>query len=394
VTQQASEVRARDGAPPKALRGGQGAGARAAARRALSLSGPQLALALLGAAAIAGLQAYFSLAPWGLFLAVFALAFAQGLGRGRAGAREASAPVQSFGQYTLVRKLGEGGMGVVYEARHALLRRPTALKLLRKFPDEDPAAAREAVQRFEREVQLTSQLSHPNTIAIYDYGQNDEGAFYYAMEYIDGVDLDRLVRVDGPLAPAHVIHLALQICGSLAEAHARSLIHRDIKPSNLLVYERAGVPDTIKVLDFGLVKSLHGPIVSAAHVLVGTPLYTAPEVLDDPSRASPRSDIYALGAVLHWLATGKTLQEAAVAATSPSASLPVDLERLIMRCTEADPAERPESMKALARELTACRDYGQWTEQSSRAYWDDRGKRLSHLLAQPVAPDANTLAAS
>jgi serine/threonine-protein kinase len=393
VTQQASQVRARDGAPRK---GAGHAGTRAGRRAggALSLSRSRLGLALLTAGVIAGLQLYLPLAPWLLFLLVFALAAAQGLQRGPIGAGEASAPVQSFGQYTLVRKLGEGGMGVVYEARHALLRRPTALKLLRKYPDEDPVAAREAVQRFEREVQLTSQLGHPNTIAIYDYGQNDEGAFYYAMEYIDGIDLDRLVRVDGPLAPAHAIHLALQICGSLAEAHARSLIHRDIKPSNLLVYERAFVPDTIKVLDFGLVKSLHGPIVSAAHVLVGTPLYTAPEVLDDPSRASPRSDIYALGAVLHWLATGKTLQEAAVATTSPSASLPVDLERLIMRCTEADPAERPQTMDALARELAECRDHGKWTEAASRSYWEARGKRLSHLLAQPVAPDANTLAAS
>jgi serine/threonine protein kinase len=390
VTQQASEVRARDGFSGRARR----------------LSWPRLAISALIAGALAVLHAQFSLAPGLLFGLVLSLGVLLSLKRRReAPPVGTSAAVQSFGQYTLVRKLGEGGMGVVYEARHALLRRPTAIKLLRQQLAEDPEAAREAVQRFEREVQLTSQLSHPNTIAIYDYGQNDEGVLYYAMEYIDGVDLDRLVRVDGPLSPAHVIHLALQICGSLAEAHARSLIHRDIKPSNLLVYERAGQPDTIKVLDFGLVKSLHGPIVSSARVLVGTPLYIAPEVLEDPSRASPRSDIYALGAVLHWLATGKTLQEAdlfcsradphaSTAASSPSAGLPVDLERLIMRCTEADPAERPESMEVLVQELMHCRDYGKWSEAHSRSYWDERGKRLSHLLAQPAAPDANTLAAS
>jgi serine/threonine-protein kinase len=399
VTQQASQVRARDDLL------GKGPGRVVVRASGVSLPPerrglgrwfplPRLLLALTGAGLIAAAQSFFSLDPWLLFLLILALGCGLTVRTRRSRASEDPASVQSFGQYTLVRKLGEGGMGVVYEARHALLRRPTALKLLRKQEAEDPEAAREASQRFEREVQLTSQLSHPNTIAIYDYGQNEEGAFYYAMEYIDGIDLDRLVRVDGPLAPAHVIHLALQICGSLAEAHARSLIHRDIKPSNLLVYERAGVPDTIKVLDFGLVKSLHGPIVSAAHVLVGTPLYTAPEVLDDPSRAGPRSDIYALGAVLHWLATGKTLQEASVLGASALASLPVDLERVILRCTEAEPGERPESMPALAHELSLCRDHGQWTEAASRNYWDERGKRLSHLLAQPVASDANTLAAS
>jgi serine/threonine protein kinase len=371
-------------------------------RAARLLPPRRLAWALLGALLVALAQAFVPLAPWALFLCLLALGCVLSLRSRRDRSRDeidekgAEPPLQAFGQYTLVRKLGEGGMGVVYEARHALMRRPTALKLLRKQEVDDPEAESEAIQRFEREVQLTSQLSHPNTIAIYDYGRNEEGAFYYAMEYIDGIDLDRLVRVDGPLAPAHVIHLALQICGSLAEAHARSLIHRDIKPSNVLVYERAFVPDTIKVLDFGLIKSLHGPIVSAAHVLVGTPLYTAPEVLRDPSRAGPRSDIYALGAVMHWLATGQTLQEGSLlpGAGSALSHLPVDLERVIVRCTDPDPGERPQDMAAAAAELSACADAGKWTEGVSRHYWEERGKRLSQLLAQPVAPGANTLAAS
>jgi serine/threonine-protein kinase len=244
-------------------------------------------------------------------------------------------------------------------------------------------------------VQLTSQLSHPNTIVIYDYGPSPDGGFYYAMEYIDGVDLERLVRVDGPLHPARVIHLALQVCGSLAEAHAKALIHRDIKPGNLFVYERAGVPDTVKVLDFGLVKSLHGPVLSAAHVLVGTPLYMAPEVMRDPGRASPRSDIYSLGAVLHWLVTGKTLQESALLGAPLSApALPVDLERLIGRCTEADPADRPESMEQLADELRQCQGHGAWTLALAREYWQAHGKRLSMVLSEPARPSADTLAAS
>ena len=143
------------------------------------------------------------------------------------------------------------------------------------------------------------------------------------MEYIDGVDLDHLVRVDGPLPPGRVVHLALQICGSLAEAHDKSLIHRDIKPANVLICERGGLPDTIKVLDFGLVKSLLGPQVSAAHVLVGTPQFMAPEVLREPSRADARSDIYAVGAVLYWLVTGHTIFEETHALAALSASAKV-----------------------------------------------------------------------
>jgi serine/threonine protein kinase len=312
-------------------------------------------------------------------------------------ARRDAELLQSFGQYTLVREIGAGGMGVVYEARHALLRRPTAIKLLRPL-EADEAARAEALLRFEREVQLTSELNHPNTIVIYDYGCTDDGTFYYVMEYIDGMDLDRLVRVDGPLPPARLIHFALQICGSLTEAHRKSLIHRDIKPANLLVCERGGVPDTIKVLDFGLVKRLDGPVVSGANTLVGTPLFTAPEVMRDPTRASVRSDVFSLGAVMYWLITGTTLQETAflrnssVPASLPE--LPLDLERVIARCTEPDPHERPESMEQLAAELRQCEDYGRWSARDARAYWDQRGKRLSQILSKPADAGAKTLAAS
>jgi serine/threonine-protein kinase len=312
-------------------------------------------------------------------------------------ARRDDEQLRGYGQYTLVREIGAGGMGVVYEASHALLRRPTAIKLIRQS-DTDPAARAEALLRFEREVLLTSQLSHPNTIVVYDYGCTEDGTFYYAMEYVDGVDLERLVRVEGPLSAGRVIHLVLQVCGSLLEAHQKSLIHRDIKPANLLVCERGGIPDTIKVLDFGLVKRLDGPIVSGVNVLVGTPLYMAPEVKRDPSRASVRSDVYSLGAVMHWLTTGRTLQEAAVARASvpPTAlpELPIDLERVIVRCTEQDPSERPESMEQLANELRQCVDCGRWTPEDARHYWEARGKRLSRVLSQPAAPGAKTLAAS
>jgi hypothetical protein len=318
---------------------------------------------------------------------------------------------KGYGQYTLGRKLGEGGMGVVYQATHRLLRRPTAVKVLRSA-DISPEAHAEALGRFEREVQLTSQLTHPNTIVIYDYGETDDGHFYYAMEYVDGVDLERLVRLEGPLPASRIIHFALQVCGSLAEAHAKGLIHRDIKPANLIVCERGGAQDTIKVLDFGLVKSLHGPSLSGSNVLVGTPLYMAPETVRAPGSVGPRSDLYSLGAVMHWLATAMTVHDAALVSVSlrpligpasprgdsltgdPYAHLPADLERVIMRCLDSDPFERPESAVELARELATCRDAGRWTQDHARAYWQERGPVLSRLLSRPAMPDARTVGGS
>jgi serine/threonine protein kinase len=316
-----------------------------------------------------------------------------------------------YGQYTLGRKLGEGGMGVVYQASHRLLRRPTAVKVLRSG-DASPAAHAEALSRFEREVQLTSQLTHPNTIVIYDYGETDEGNFFYAMEYVEGVDLERLVRLEGPLPAARIIHFALQVCGSLAEAHAKGLIHRDIKPANLIVCERGGAQDTIKVLDFGLVKSLHGPALSGSNVLVGTPLYMAPETVRAPSSVGPRSDLYSLGAVMHWLATAMTVHDAALVSASlrpligpssvrgdsltgdPYAQVPADLERVIMRCLDSDPFERPETAGELARELAACRDAGRWTQDDASAYWRERGPVLGRLLSRPATPNARTVGGS
>lgn len=197
-----------------------------------------------------------------------------------------------LGQYRLEELVGKGAMGEVYRASHSMLRRPTAIKVIR--PD---AANPELLRRFEREVRETSRLSHPNTVAVFDYGRTPDGAFYYAMEYLDGADLRRVVERHGPLPAARVIHLLGQACGALAEAHAAGLVHRDLKPSNLMLCRRGGLHDVVKVVDFGLVRDVAAaPDLTGTGVLCGTPESMAPEVLrGEPATAG--ADLYALGVV-------------------------------------------------------------------------------------------------
>jgi len=290
------------------------------------------------------------------------------------GLRETVARAQEVGQYVIERKLGEGGMGEVYLAHHTMLRRPTAVKLL---PPE--RAGEGTVARFEREVRETSRLTHPNTVAIYDYGRTREGIFYYAMEYLDGLDLERLVEDEGPLEPARVIHVLSQIAGALAEAHGRGLVHRDMKPANVILCNRGGLMDTVKVLDFGLVKDVGAPAgdlhQTAANSLIGTPAYMSPEAIVAPERVDARSDLYAVGAIGYYLLTGKEvfasssivsvcashIQERPVPPTDRiGRPLPADLESLILRCLEKDPSLRPPSARELRKALLAC-DVPSWT---------------------------------
>jgi eukaryotic-like serine/threonine-protein kinase len=299
------------------------------------------------------------------------------------GLRKDVALARQVGQYTLDEKIGEGGMGAVYKARHALLRRPTAIKLL------PPGRAGLAnVRRFEREVQQTARLTHANTDAIYDYGRTPDGVFYYAMEFLDGVTLDELVRTDGPLPPARAIHVLRQACGALGEAHDLGLVHRDVKPANIMLTERGGEADVVKVLDFGLVRHMDASgtevTASAANILTGTPLYMAPEAIRSEDAVDGRSDLYALGAVAYFLLTGlpvfegRTMVEVCAhhlhtAPLPPSARarvrVPLDLEAIVMRCLAKSPDERPRSARALRDALDRCADAGGWSGEEAARWW-------------------------
>jgi eukaryotic-like serine/threonine-protein kinase len=302
------------------------------------------------------------------------------------GLRREVREAKRLGPYTLHEKIGEGGMGAVYRASHAMLRRPTAIKLL----PADRAGA-ERVRRFEREVQLTSQLTHPNTIAIFDYGQTPEGVFYYAMEYLSGVNLEDLVRLDGPQPAARVIQILRQVAASLAEAHGIGLVHRDIKPSNvILVAERGGAADVAKVVDFGLVKEFDEDSgLTRDGRVAGTPHYLSPEAITSPRKVSPRSDLYSLGCVGYYLVTGQRVfdgrtvievcnQHLTATPVSPTERLgrpvPASLSAILMALLEKDPERRPASAQDLVTMLDAIDDTARWTTEEARAWWNLRGQ--------------------
>jgi len=308
-------------------------------------------------------------------------------------AREATIEAKQLGQYKLEQKLGAGAMGVVYKGSHAMLRRPTAIKLL----DADKVSD-EATARFEREVQITSLLTHPNTVAIYDYGRTPEGVFYYAMEYLEGINLQTLVDRYGPLPPARVIHLLRQVCGSLYEAHSMGLVHRDIKPANLMITRRGGEADVIKVLDFGLVKArdeARGGAGNDYEAMAGTPLYMSPEAIQMPGSVDGCSDIYAVGAVGYFLLTGRTVFEAAnvvelcekhvsQSPVPPSVrsgrEIPADLESALLACLEKSRARRPQTARDLAQRLARCAAAGGWTIDEAETWWS-RHERGQHAVS-------------
>jgi CHASE1-domain containing sensor protein len=293
-----------------------------------------------------------------------------------------------LGNYTLLKKLGEGGMGSVYLARHALLRRPTAVKIIRAHLTANASKQEEAQARFEREVQWTSQLTHPNTIAVFDYGRSEDGHFYYAMEYLHGLSLETVVKHGGPLPERRAVHLMKQVTSALAEAHGLGLVHRDIKPDNIMLCNRGGVADFVKVLDFGLAKSFAADAkLSQAGGLVGTPGYIAPETLLS-GESDTRSDVYSLGALLYYLLSGRPAfsGETPMAVISKALAGPPDLSselfahvhaglRELTECCMGEASNRPENAKVLLAKLDAL-PMEPWLQEEAIDWWNTVGKDL------------------
>jgi serine/threonine-protein kinase len=296
-----------------------------------------------------------------------------------------------LGQYELGEKVGQGGMGIVYRARHALMKRPVAIKLL---PPE--AAGQDAIRRFEREVQLTSQLSHPNTVVIHDYGRTHEGVFYYVMEFVDGATLDQVGMASGPMPSGRVVRILEMVAGALGEAHEQGLVHRDVKPANILLGPRGGEPDVVKVLDFGLVRAIRTEVdVTDANIMVGTPLFMSPEAMRAPDKVDGRSDLYSLGAVAYYLLSGchvfdgktaleicaKHMQDPPGPLTALVPGIDVELERIVLKCLAKEPANRFASARELRHALSRCPSRKDWTPDHARAWW-----AIHERLLHPVDP--------
>lgn len=344
-------------------------------------------VALAGGPASGGqsVQYMLSLVLWMMYAVTIAIVGSHRLEKLR---REASA-ARRLGQYRLTERLGAGGMGEVYLAEHVLLRRPCAVKLIRPERAGDP----QQLLRFEREVRTTATLSHPNTVQIYDYGHADDGTFYYAMEYLPGLTLEQLVGRHGPLSPARAVYFLRQLCGSLREAHAVGLIHRDIKPGNVMVCERGGVHDVVKLLDFGLVLPRRdGPgdgKLSRDGVITGTPAYMSPEQAGGQPDLDPRSDIYSVGALAYFVLTGGPpfagrsvvkvlaahLYETPAPVRDRRPDVPADLEEVVLRCLAKEPAARFPDADRLDAALTRCDCGGQWSPQEADAWWQLRPDR-------------------
>jgi serine/threonine protein kinase len=299
-----------------------------------------------------------------------------------------------IGPYRLTRRIGEGGAAAIYLAEHALLKRPTAVKLLK------PAAMTDVlIARFEREVQLASSLSHPNTIEIFDYGSTRNGLLYYAMEYLDGVTVSEAVTRHGALPIGRCIHILRQVCAALAEAHGKGIIHRDISPDNIMVCRYAGQYDFVKILDYGLVKQVaprnNTRDLTRGLRLVGTPLYMAPERLRDAADVDARADIYAVGAVAFLMLTGRKVFESnddlelttrilndeppRVSQAAPQ-PVPLELDLIVASCLEKKRELRPQRVADLAEAFEALALEHRWTQPEAEACW--RGTALAGDDAQ------------
>jgi serine/threonine protein kinase len=287
-------------------------------------------------------------------------------------------------------------MGVVYKGQHAMLRRPTAIKMLNVERVNDGS-----IERFEREVQITCQLNHPSTIAIYDYGRTPEGVFYYAMEYLDGIDLQALVDRYGPQPEGRVIHILKQICGSLYEAHSLGMVHRDVKPANVMINRRGGEPDVVKVLDFGLVRAIDEAKRSQqSGGLSGTPLYMSPEAIQTPDLVDARSDLYAVGAIGYFLLTAQPVFQATTLVElcqQHMTALPIapserggrgispELESALLACLEKNRAQRPQTARDLMALLERAPTVSGWAVEEAEAWWRQHERRRSSTETSSTA---------
>ncbi len=295
--------------------------------------------------------------------------------------------MRRFGAYELTHFIGRGGMGEVWRASHSLLDRPAAIKLIHTAGAPDGATL--ALKRFEREAKATSALTSPHTVGIYDYGQTDDGAFYYAMELLDGLDLKSAVDRFGPMPAERVVHLLRQVCESLGEAHQAGLVHRDIKPANVFICKVGMTVDFAKVLDFGLVKKLsvdgaEATQLTHSDVSPGSPAFMPPEAIEGPDHIDARSDIYSVGCLAYWLLTGSLVFEADTmlkmllahvneTPQPPSrlteVEVPAALEALIMRCLLKDKAERPQTAADVIELLDTVDGGPAWTPARAQAWW-------------------------
>jgi serine/threonine-protein kinase len=298
------------------------------------------------------------------------------------------ARAREMGSYELGERIGQGGMGEVYKAKHRMLARPAAIKLIRPelLAQRNGEQAELAIQRFHREATAAAQLRSPHTVGLYDFGTTEDGTLYFAMELLDGMTLEAMVDQTGPLSASRVVHIIRQVCDSLAEAHAYGLVHRDIKPANIHIGRFGLRDDFVKVLDFGLVPSglaaRGSQLATLVGTIPGTPAYMAPEMALGET-VDGRADIYALGCVAYYLLTGhlvfesdnamhslvKRLTEApAPPSTRTELPIPSDLEAIVLSCLDKDPARRPATAGHLAESLAAV-NVAPWTDEQARRWW-------------------------
>ena len=299
-----------------------------------------------------------------------------------------------MGAYWLGERIGEGGVGNVYRARHDLLKRPSAVKLLKPSRATDELTA-----RFQREAQLASQLRHPNMVEIFDYGRGVDGTLYYAMEYLEGDTVGELVVRNGPMPLARAVHILRQVCAGLAEAHGKGLVHRDITVNNIMTCHYGGEFDFVKILDFGLVKSVVGEqsqTITRSMRILGTPQYMSPERLRNPSDVDTRADVYAVGAVAFFLLSGRRMFEVedTLALTScvlnevpPRLSsvaeqeIPPELDALVAACLEKQRDARPPSIIDVKEVLDAIAQRARWSPSEAEAAW-----RAGHAETRAAPP--------